>query len=93
MYSVYVIINPKGKKYTGQTVNLDERLEMHNDLNYEKAKFHRTTYKKGPWKLIFKKDFTTRLEAIKFEKFLKTGKGRELINSLLIDREHTHQGE
>ena len=37
MYSVYVIINPKGKKYTGQTVNLDERLEMHIESTLTKA--------------------------------------------------------
>ncbi len=50
---------------------------MHNDSNPEKARFHRTTYRKGPWRLIFSKEFATREDAIKFEKFLKTGKGRE----------------
>ena len=50
---------------------------MHNDTSLEKAKFHRTTYNKGPWKLIFSKEFLFREEALKFERFLKTGKGRE----------------
>jgi len=49
---------------------------MHNDISSEKAKFHRTTYKKGPWSLIFYKQFQTRQEALEFERFLKTGKGR-----------------
>jgi putative endonuclease len=77
MFFAYVIENPKNKTYTGSTDNLSERLEMHNDVDPEKAKFHRTTYKKGHWRLIFKKEFQTRQEALKFEKFLKTGKGRE----------------
>lgn len=50
---------------------------MHNSDSYEKARFHRTTFKKGLWHIIFKKEFSTRNEALKFEKFLKTGKGRE----------------
>ncbi|MBI4708989.1 MAG: GIY-YIG nuclease family protein [Candidatus Portnoybacteria bacterium] len=72
-----MIENPKGKKYTGSTNDLNKRLDTHNDETPEKAKFHRTTFKKGPWKIIFKKEFTTRKEAIQFERFLKTGKGRE----------------
>ena len=77
MYYVYIIESSAGKHYTGSTDNIDERLMMHNDLNSEKAKFHRTTYGKGPWKIIFSKLFYTRKEALDFEKFLKTGKGRE----------------
>ncbi len=77
MYTVYVIKNLKGKKYTGSTRNLNERLEMHNDISKDRAKFHKATYKKGHWKVIFKKEFETREEALRFEKFLKTGRGRE----------------
>jgi putative endonuclease len=77
MFTTYVIENLKGSKYTGSTNNVEERIEMRNNGDISEAKFHRTTYKKGPWKLIFKQDFKTRWEAMKFEKFLKTGKGRE----------------
>ncbi|KKQ45824.1 MAG: Excinuclease ABC C subunit domain protein [Candidatus Moranbacteria bacterium GW2011_GWC2_37_8] len=77
MFSTYVLENPNAKKYTGSTNNLEERLSFHNDIFLEKAKFHRTTYKKGPWHVIFSKEFATREEALKFERFLKTGKGRE----------------
>jgi predicted GIY-YIG superfamily endonuclease len=52
---------------------------MHNDTSKEKAKFHRTTYNKGPWRVIFYKNFKTRKEALKFERFLKTGKGRNYL--------------
>ncbi|MDD3498330.1 MAG: GIY-YIG nuclease family protein [Candidatus Moranbacteria bacterium] len=77
MYTTYVLENLSGKSYTGSTNNLRERLEMHNDLSSEKSKFHRTTYKKGPWEVVFRKDFDTRRKALEFEKYLKTGKGRE----------------
>ncbi len=77
MYFTYVIENLTGKRYTGSTNNLEDRLAMHNDVSSEKARFHRTTYGKGLWKLVFKKEFFSRKEALDFEKFLKTGKGRE----------------
>ena len=77
MNYVYVLENGKNQRYTGQTENLENRLEMHNNTSLVKACFHRTTYKKGPWKIIFTKEFSTRIEALKFEHFLKTGKGRQ----------------
>jgi putative endonuclease len=83
MFQVYVIENLKGKKYTGSTDDISERLEMHNDLSLEKFKFHKTTYKKGPWKLIFSKDFASRGEALTFEKYLKSGKGREWLEKTI----------
>ena len=77
MFYAYVIENSKGKHYTGSTECLKGRIKIHNDESPEKAKFHRSTYKKGPWHVLFNKQFTVRKEAIEFEKFLKTGKGRK----------------
>jgi putative endonuclease len=77
MFYVYVLENKKGRKYTGSTDNLKERISFHNGISPEKAKFHRTTYKKGPWELIFYKEFKTRKESLLFEKYLKTGIGRD----------------
>lgn len=77
MFFTYVLENSNAKRYIGSTNNLEKRLFFHNDISPERAKFHKTTYKKGPWKVIFEKEFNTRLEALKFERFLKTGKGRE----------------
>ena len=76
MYYVYIITNPHGKRYIGYTHNIAQRVAMHNDLSPEKAKFHRTTYKKGPWKIVYTKAFATRTEAMQHERFLKTGSGR-----------------
>jgi len=83
MYETYVLENTCGKRYTGQTESLSERLLMHNDVLPEKAKFHKTTYGKGPWKIIFTKSFETRIEAMKFEKYLKTGAGRKWLKSII----------
>lgn len=77
MYSTYVLENPKGRRYTRSTNDFAERLRMHNDTSSEKARFHRTTYRKGPWKLIFEKQFSSREDALRLEKYLKTGVGRE----------------
>jgi putative endonuclease len=76
MFFTYVIENNKKKHYTGSTDNLKERLLFHNDISSQKAKFHRTTYKKGPWRIDFCKKFKSRKEALDFERYLKTGKGR-----------------
>ncbi len=77
MYYTYVLENTRGDRYTGITHDIEERVKMHNEISPDKARFHRTKYKKGPWKLIFQKEFFTRGEAVKFEKFLKSGVGRE----------------
>ncbi len=37
------------------------------------------TAKYRPWKLIFTKEFEDKAEAMKFEKWLKTGSGRDFI--------------
>jgi len=55
-------------------------------LLLKKQNFNKTTYKKGPWKIIFFKEFAEREDALKFEKFLKMGRGREwLKNNILGD--------
>ena len=77
MYCVYVIYSERmNVKYTGQTENINLRVEQHNN-----GTLGQFTKNKGPWKLIFKKEFETRKEAMYYEKYLKTGKGREFVKS------------
>ena len=40
------------------------------------------TAKYRPWKLIFTKEFELKIDAMKFEKWLKTGAGRDFIKVL-----------
>ena len=81
MYSVYVLQNPPGKLYVGQTGNLEDRLKSHHEgfTGY-------TTNIGGPWVLKYQEEFQTRSEAMKREKELKTGKGRDFIRLKLFPR-------
>ena len=75
MYFIYVIRSESsGKLYKGQTDNLNRRIDAHN------KGLSKYTNKRGPWKLVYSEEYDTRSEALKREKFLKSGKGREFLN-------------
>jgi putative endonuclease len=76
-YTVYIIQNNEGLLYKGVTVNLLQRVRQHNTAT------GKWTSKKGPWNLVYSEIYTTKTEALKREKFLKSGKGRELLKKLL----------
>lgn len=78
MFYVYVLKSLKnGRHYTGSTNNLERRLSEH--------KSGQTKYTKvaGPFELIYQETYNNRLEAIRREKFLKSGKGREFLKEAL----------
>lgn len=75
MFYVYIIYSQSHRvKYIGQTENLLNRLNEHNNGLLSKY-----TKNKGPWELIHKEEFKTRKEAMSREKYLKTGVGRDWI--------------
>ncbi len=77
MYYVYVIKSDKyGRFYKGMTTNTSKRLIQHNKGQNKSTKGFR------PWRLIFKKQFETRIEARNFEKYLKSGIGREFLKNI-----------
>lgn len=81
MYYVYIIKSEStGKIYTGQTSDLEKKLRQHNDPDNNLSKY--TKQNKGTWKLIYKEELFTRAEAIKREKFLKSGKGRSCLKKI-----------
>ncbi len=82
MYKVYIIVNPEGKTYIGQTNNLERRLKEHNNPDYRGTLY--TKRIKGPWKLLYFEGYSTRGEAMKREKELKSGKGRKWIKEVLL---------
>jgi len=82
MFTTYVLENIKGKRYIGSTADFQKRLATHNDLSPVIARFHKTAYKRGPWRVVFLKEFGMRSEATAFERYLKTGKGREWLMGL-----------
>ena len=66
MFFVYIIHSEKHDiYYKGFSTDIVKRLEFHND---NKGNF---TKNKGPWKLIFLKQFDSKKEALQFEKMLK----------------------
>jgi len=62
-YSVYVLLNPQGKIYVGQTRDLTRRLSEHNDPEY-RGTLH-TKRHSGPWRLVHQEEFSTRGEAMR----------------------------
>ncbi len=78
-FVVYILYSEKfNKNYTGFTSNLIERFKSHNELG---TKGH--TLKFRPWKVIHVEFFNSKSEAMKREKFLKTGVGREFIKNMI----------
>jgi len=81
MYYVYVIKSIKYlNRYIGSTKNLIERIQEHNQ---GKCRYTKGRKPRKPWVLICKEEFKNRSEAIKREKFLKSGQGRKFLNSIL----------
>jgi putative endonuclease len=78
MHYVYILYSEKiRKRYVGSTSDLRERIERHNS---GKSVF---TSKGIPWELLYYEAFISKNDALKEEKFLKSGKGRERIKYLL----------
>ncbi|HSD98068.1 MAG TPA: GIY-YIG nuclease family protein [Patescibacteria group bacterium] len=78
MFSVYVLKSlANGRLYTGSTNNVERRLREHNA---GQTKYTRST---RPFVLIYQEVYDTKVEAIRRERFLKTGKGRELLKQIL----------
>ena len=78
MWYVYVLKSLSTQRhYTGSTGNLERRLIEHNNGKTKSIKFLR------PFVLIYKEEYNTRLEAIRREKFLKSGQGRQLLKEIL----------
>jgi len=77
IFHVYVIESEEGKRYTGHTGDLQQRLIDHN----EGTTF--TTKKSRNWKLIYTEPHHTRASAMQREKFLKSGAGRDYIKRMI----------
>lgn len=80
MFYVYVIYNKEASKYyIGQTEDIDIRLRQHNNHTFKSY----TSRFPGEWELIYKESVATRSEALRREKGLKSGRGREFIKTIL----------
>ncbi|MFC1501638.1 GIY-YIG nuclease family protein [Elusimicrobiota bacterium] len=87
MFYVYVLKSLKDEKlYTGQTGELNKRIEEHNSGK------QKSTRNRKPFKLIYFEKCLTRSQAIKRESQLKTGFGRKFLKSLLQKSNDTGRG-
>ena len=68
MFTVYVLRNSAGRLYVGQTVDLPRRLAQHESGEA------RWTRNRGPWELVFQETYSTRSEAMRRERALKSGR-------------------
>ena len=79
MYFVYVIQSLRdGMRYAGSTSkDPAERLKEHN------AGSNRWTKGRKPFKLLHFEEVETKVEALKKEKFFKSGAGRKFIDDIV----------
>ncbi|MBU3677222.1 MAG: GIY-YIG nuclease family protein [Chitinophagaceae bacterium] len=83
MFYTYVLRSLKnGHLYKGSTVDLLNRLNEHNSglVNYSK--------KFMPWELIYWEEYPTRTEAILRERFFKSGQGRQMLRTVLKEKQN-----
>ena len=76
-FIVYILFSKKSNKhYVGFTSDIKLRLKSHNEFGKDWTARYR------PWKLIYTKEFETKVEAMGYEKFLKSGFCRDFIKTL-----------
>ena len=74
---IYAIKSSKDSRiYVGQTTNVEKRLKQHNDGMTKSTKCY------TPWQLLYSDSRVNRIEARKFEKYLKSGGGKKFLKNL-----------
>ena len=79
MWTVYLLICADGKLYTGWTNNFEARLERHKSGSVEFTK------SRLPVSVTLTIVFTNKYKAFEFEKYLKSGSGREFARRHFLD--------
>jgi putative endonuclease len=75
MYTTYILYSAKiNKFYTGQTIDLNRRLEEHNR---GKTPFMATGI---PWMIVFSAQFSARSDAVKLETYIKKRGAARFLN-------------
>jgi putative endonuclease len=79
MFTVYVLKSQRnGKRYVGYTSKSENvRLKEHNNGS------NQFTRNNGPFALLHVERYDDKSEAIRRERFLKSGKGREFLDKIL----------
>lgn len=77
MYWVYCLHSREGLRYVGQTSDLQKRISEHNSGE------SKWTRRGNDWKLVYSEELETRSEAVRRERYFKTGVGREYLDSIV----------
>jgi len=78
MYFVYVLQSTTDRKlYVGYTLNLEQRIQAHNQGDVASTKNRR------PLKLIFYEYYTNKGDALRREQYLKTTVGKRVLKFML----------
>jgi len=86
-YFVYLLYSPSHKRtYSGQTNNLQRRLDIHNSGKVRSTKPYLS------WIQIHSESFSSRAEAMGKEKWFKSRSGRKKIAELLNEYLRTISG-
>jgi putative endonuclease len=89
MYHVYVLQNPTGRLYVGQTDNLERRILQHNDpSSAAQAKY---APKHGPWDLVWSEPHADRASAMRRERTIKAMKSSRWIRENLLHAQSVEQ--
>jgi putative endonuclease len=79
LYHVYVLRSEKtGRRYVGSCQDLVNRVAQHN-RGESKSTRHGI-----PWTLIYDERFESRSDALRRERYFKTGKGRDELDALTV---------
>ena len=77
-YVVYILYSHQSKRnYTGFTSHLVERFHSHNVYGKDSTRMYR------PWIVVHVEFFVTKEEALKREKYYKSGRGSEKKNQII----------
>lgn len=79
-FVVYILFSLKnGINYTGYTTHLIERIKSHNIYGKDSTAKHR------PWIVVYVEFYLSKEEALKREKYFKSGRGSQLKNKIIQD--------
>jgi putative endonuclease len=82
MFWVYILQNPQGQFYIGQTDDLPTRLHSHNRSDKALGKF---TRKNGPWELVWSEEHPSRAAAMARARQTKSMKSLRWIREVLLN--------
>ncbi len=78
LFTVYILQSQtSGRFYVGHTEDLEERIHRHNSGQTKSGR------NRGPWKLVYSAEYSTRSEAMRREMQIKSWKSHRYLQKLI----------